>query len=179
MRAQAVRFSVDGDEPRPNDFVPASVSDSREDIWYTLDGANDQLIAATLLKYRYGYGAAHPNESLLSFLWLPAKRRELTAQDVFRPGSGWEEQLIRRSFQEKKREVDPDEGDFRQGAAPVVRDVSTWRLDRARLQINFPKYSVAAGAAGIVAASLPWTQLLPYLVDGFDPAALPEHSGGE
>jgi uncharacterized protein len=175
MRAQAVRFSGNADQTPPHDFVPASVRYSRLDIGYTLDGANEQLIAATLLKYSYGYGAAHPNDFLLTFLWLPAKQRPLAAQDVFRPGSGWEEHMIRSSFQKLKPVADSDEGDFRQGAASVVSDVSTWRLDRDQLEISFPKYSVAAGAAGILAAALPWAELQPYLVEGFDPAVLPEH----
>jgi uncharacterized protein len=178
MRAQTVRFSADELQSPAHDFVPEIVRSARIDITYTLDGANERLIAGALLQERYGYGAAHPNKFLVSFLWLPQKQRSLQAQDVFRPGSGWEELMVRSSYKKLKQSVpveyfDADRESFNEGAAKVVRDVTTWRLDRDGLQINFPKYSIAAGAASILVATIPWTELKADLADGFDPATLP------
>jgi hypothetical protein len=156
-------------------LAPESVSETDVTITCTVVAANDKLIALTLAKNEYGYGAAHPNEESMSFLWLPREQRALKAEDIFRSGSGWAQLLARLSHQQLRtsQEAPSLYPKAAKAAAAVVADPANWSLDPDQLQIDFPEYSVAPRLAGMLSTTFPWTQLKPYLAAGFDPADLP------
>jgi uncharacterized protein YecT (DUF1311 family) len=177
VRAQVVRLSGADMTNPPKDFEAKLVGGIDESVTCTLAAASDKLIAVTLAKGSYGYGAAHPNEFYVSLLWSLEKQRPLEAADIFRPDSGWVEFLVARSYEQLRKSSEADAlyeaGRVRKAAAEAVREPGNWSLDQLQLQIQFPEYSVAPRSSGTLSATFLWTELAPYLADGFDPTVLP------
>jgi len=147
-------------------------------VSWELQGANQQFISLGLVNSRYNYGAAHPYEERRSFNWWVALQRPLKAEDVFRPGSGWETLLADRCYAQlmsADRARDLYDGTTVRKAVPdAVKDIGNWSLDARGLTVELPEYSVAPRAAGFLSVLIPWNQLRSRLTPAFDPAALPE-----
>ena len=100
--------------------------------------------------------------------------RALKAEDVFKPGSGWEAFLGRRCYQQLTTGDHTDDPIERQSVAEAVTQVSTWTLDGRKFKVTFGEYTVPPRSAGLESAELGWDELKPYLASTFDPARLPE-----
>jgi uncharacterized protein len=178
IREQAVRMTFEGGTGRqpPADFEPKSVADSDVTVFYRWTAVNERFISLDLENGTYNYGAPHPNEYTISFHWWVDLGRALRAQDVFRPGSGWEAFLSRRCYE--KLATGEHAQDLYETApeavAEAVTQVSGWTLDARKFEVKFQEYTVAARAAGPVSVELGWEELKSYLARGFDPAHLPQ-----
>jgi len=180
VRAQAARMSANTDDARQpaTNFDPPDVADAEVDISYTLKAANKEFISVDLVGSRYEYGAPHPNEDVISFGWWVERKRALKAEDVFRPGSGWEAFLGQRCYEKlisgERVEALYKKDGVRRAVVDSVKQVSNWTLDAGKFKVDFPEYSVASRAAGSFSAELGWEELKPYLAGGFNPALLPQ-----
>lgn len=181
IRQQVVRMSVEGElgENPPQDFSPQSIANSDVNVDYILHAVNGRFIAIELENSTYGYGAAHPNEYGISFLWLLEKQRRLQATDVFQSGSDWEGFLGKTAYiRIKNSDRAPflyDEAEARKSVMDAVKDPANWIPSASGLEIDFPEYSVAPRAAGDISVQFSWNELKPYLEAGFDPTIFLEH----
>lgn len=149
------------------------------DVSYRFDALNDRLISVNLENGAYNYGAAHPNEYVDSFHWWLELGRALKAEDVFRPGSGWETFLTKRRYEILRSGEHAGDlyAEAREAIAESVTEVTGCKLDARKFEVNFAEYSVAPRAAGPISAELGWDELKPYFANGFNPATLPQPIG--
>jgi uncharacterized protein len=180
IRHQVVQMSVEYNETGKvlQDFSAQSIAGSDVRVDYALKSANDKFISVDLENGTYDYGAAHPNEYTVSFLWLLDRQREVKPDDVFRTDSEWKQFLVKRSLgklqnSEKSGELF-DSAEILGVIEPVVENPKNWNLDSYGFEIDFPEYSVAPRVAGMISATLRWTELQPYLANGFNPNELPK-----
>ena len=99
----------------------------------------------------YSQGAAHGIGGAPVFAWWLHRNRKLAAEDVFKPGSGWEASLAKAALMQLKRNRGADlfqDDSARSGAADGVKDVEAWTLDRDGLTITFGQYSVGPCSSG-------------------------------
>ncbi|HUP03016.1 MAG TPA: DUF3298 domain-containing protein [Bryobacteraceae bacterium] len=178
VRELAARMAQrEGSPPAPDEFDPSLAADSDVNVFYTLRAANSKLISVEVGNERYNYGAAHPWESVTCFNWLLDPRRELSGEDVFQPGSGWEAFLGERAWEKLKasehaKDLYADSTAHEAALRDAAR-VEGWTVTADGLEILFPEYSVAPRLAGMLTVNFAWDELKPYLAAGFDPAALP------
>src|SRR5208282_2422278 len=85
-----------------------------EQIGVGMGFVGPQLVTATLTNFFDGH-CAHPNLNSVEFNWLFEKQRELKAEDVFRAGSGWEQELYRRTDAYLHVKLDQYEGNYQKG----------------------------------------------------------------
>ncbi len=180
VRRQVVSMSSEAIDGRATatEFKASNVADSEMDVSYRLKAANERFISVDLENSTYGYGAAHPNEYTISFEWWMELHRALKADDIFRPGSGWEAFLGQLCY-EKLRSGEHakdlyNDNTARRAVLDSVKQINGWTLTARRFEVDFAEYSVAPRAAGSISVALGWEQLKPYLASGFDPATLPQ-----
>lgn len=142
--------------------------DMDTDVTASLGIVSNQLVTASLENYWYGHGAAHPNETSIEFNWLLQQKRELRPEDVFLPGSNWDQLLQKRCIEEINQQHDPDyEADLPQVVHRIILDPENWQLDAHGLSIVFQTYSVSARADPVMPILIPWHALQPLLQPGF------------
>ncbi|MBU6374229.1 MAG: DUF3298 domain-containing protein [Alphaproteobacteria bacterium] len=132
---------------------------------YKITFASPKLVSVQFLTSDYSLGAAHPNNGMTAVTVLMDEGREITAEDIFKPGSGWELYLTRRSM----RGLTKTFAEF--GAGPPeltdVRDTATkahnWTVTDDGLVVLFPPYSVGPFALGGQEVKIPWKDLQPYV----------------
>jgi hypothetical protein len=73
---------------QPNPLFPQNVS-----ITISLTSAAPDLLQASWEASSFGYDEAHGSTLTGSLLWSLAEARQITAEDIFRPGSRWAEAL--------------------------------------------------------------------------------------
>lgn len=105
-----------------------------------------------------GGGAVSEDINNISY-WVKPTLRRLTAEDVFKPGSGWETFLRDRA----SRDVDPF---FADDVSKDVRDPTTWSFTKEGLLITFNPGEAAAIAAGSIKVTVPWSDLHRFLAPG-------------
>lgn len=132
---------------------------------YKITFASPKLVSVQFVTSDYNLGAAHPNNGMTAVTVLMDEGREITAEDIFKPGSGWELFLTRRSM----RGLTKTFAEF--GAGPPeltdVRDTATkahnWTVTDDGLVVLFPPYSVGPFALGGQDVKIPWKDLQPYV----------------
>ncbi len=111
-------------------------------------------------------GAAQTNTNVKAVNVLMAEGRTLTAADVFKPNSGWEDFITQRAVADIARQF-RDYDNF----SPPVRDVHEtatkphlWLITQQGLTLLFPPLSFG-GSYDMAGAevSIPWADLRPYL----------------
>lgn len=144
------------------------------DVSVTLDAVTPVFVGASFQNLWYGHGAAHPNYTKLQFNWLLSQRRELRAEDVFRPDSGWRKVLYDRAMESLKVQIDPKfpESQWAPGYGEdliqkMVGDPHNWILDTTGLTLYFPQDSISCHACGEFKVELSWKELMPMLRAGF------------
>lgn len=183
MKAQALQFF----HTTARDFYDVKAASMDVNIDYKIDAASDRLISVTLSEsiwVRAVDSAEHYNS--LTFLWLPQKQRMLAASDIFRSGSNWDQLLASRSIQQAldasrnagQPPIEEAEEKAQLGeAVRIVREPHHWRLDPEQLTIVFPLRCPSVCIEGDfmdgVSTHFSWSELKPYLADGFDSASLP------
>jgi hypothetical protein len=168
--------AADGDA-----FQPGPLGGKHEWLSYRVAAANQRLIEVTFTQSIFPYGAAHPATEKVQMNWWLPRGREVRAQDVFRPGSGWRAFLGKVSYQHlvarSRRAKNPvrifPEAESGPAARKAARQTGNWTLLRDGLRVTFPAYSVAAGYYGEPTIFIRWEQLRPYLAKGLHPETLP------
>lgn len=177
VKKKAAEFAVGIDPEDKNATFDAAVDASGTiDSFYILEAADDRFIDVSLANRGYGWGAAHPLTDQTSFLWWLDRNRELTISDVFIPNSGWQDKLTTMAVKNLRSQPDLKDmlhDDIDKTVNETVSDLSTWTPTRDGLTITFGQYAIAAYAAGMPEAHIPWSDLKPYLAPDLQPAALP------
>lgn len=174
IRARVVEMANEDDDRPSRNFNP-NLTDFSIFSAYFLTAVNQRFVGVLLTEE--ADGGAHPSEQSFSFQWWLDRGRALRADDVFRPGSGWETFIAEHCvqlFRADRADDLYDDSEARQGAMRAVQDVQTWRIDSSGFHIDFPQYSVAPRVSGSFSASLKWAELQPYLASAFDPSTLPK-----
>lgn len=171
-----VRKLASQGQAKPGD--PWAKSDWMEgmdnDVSVTLGAVTSVFVGAYLQNLWYGHGAAHPNYAKLQFNWLLPQRRELRAEDVFRPDSDWRKFLYNRAMESLKAQIDPKfpESEWAPGygedrVSEIVGDPHNWILDTTGLTLYFPQDSISCHACGEFKVEFSWKELEPMLQAGF------------
>lgn len=138
---------------------------ANETVDYSIAFAGPEVISVRFVKTIEGLGAANVTNTVNAVTVLMEEGRLLTAEDVFRAGSGWEEFITNRAVQAISREFS-DYPNF-----PPRRDVfetatkpHLWLVTESGLRILFPPLSFGGSHAdGGTEVTIPWTDLRPYL----------------
>ncbi|HRK63842.1 MAG TPA: RsiV family protein [Terricaulis sp.] len=170
-----IRFPrIDGQQTaaiqRFNDIVARqpqrSLSDATNEVVdYQIVFAGPELISVRFISSEDTLGAAHPNNSVNAVTVLMSEGRELTASDVFRADSGWEDFLTRRAVASITRDFadyafNPPERDVRETATKP----HLWLVSDSGLTVLFPPYSFGGPhALGGTEVTIPWAELREYL----------------
>lgn len=170
-----IRFPrIDGQQTpaiqRFNELVAQSPQFRLEDatnevVDYRIAYAGPELISVRFDMANDTLGAAHGNNTSKAVTVLMTEGRALTANDVFRAGTGWERFLTQRAVGEISRQYRED------GFVPPERDVQEsatkphlWLITEQGLTLLFPPYSFGAPyVMGGTEVSIPWADLRPYL----------------
>ncbi len=136
-----------------------------ETVDYNIAFAGPEVISVRFVKTIEGLTAANVTNTVNAVTVLMEEGRLLTAEDVFRAGSGWEEFITNRAVQAISREFS-DYPNF-----PPRRDVyetatkpHLWLVTESGLTILFPPLSFGGSHAdGGTEVTIPWTDLRPYL----------------
>ena len=151
-----------------------SVSDGYAYGFWSLSAANDRLISIDLGISTYGWGAAHPLTGSSSFNWWLREAREVTPDDVFRRGVGWQAQLGMLVLASLRKDPGADvlwkDKELHDGIAGELQQPRSWQLTSVGLTVNYGQYEVGPYAIGMPAATIPWRTLMPLL----NPSLLPE-----
>jgi hypothetical protein len=138
---------------------------TEEQVNYAIAFAGPELISVRFDTFDYTLGAAHPNSGIRAVTVVMTTGQPLTAADVFRAGSGWENYLTRRAMTaltQQFREVSftPPRADVRDAVAKP----HLWLVKQDGLVLLFPPYSfggpIALGGAEV---TVPWSDLRRYL----------------
>jgi len=170
-----IRFPrIDGPQTpeiqRFNELVAQSPQFRLEDatnevVDYVIAFAGPELISVRFDIATDTLGSAHGSNTARSVNVLMSEGRPLSAADVFRAGSGWEDFLTQRAVDDIARQ-------FREDAfVPPERDVREsvtkphlWLITERGLTILFPPYSFGGPyVLGGAEVSVPWTDLRTYL----------------
>jgi hypothetical protein len=136
-----------------------------EIVDYTIAYAGPEVISVRFVKNVECLGAANVTNTTNAVTVLMNEGRLLTAEDVFRAGSGWEDFITNRAVQSISREFS-DYPNF-----PPRRDVyetatkpHLWLVTERGLTILFPPLSFGGSHAdGGTEVIIPWADLRPYL----------------
>jgi hypothetical protein len=115
-------------------------------------------ILSILLDFSVYYaGAAHPGHYAITVVWDADRGRALSAQDLFRATSEWEQALSREAIPILERDLGEmaDRSWIEEGAGPVADNFSRWALVEEGLALFFDPYQVAPYAAGPQAVTIP------------------------
>jgi len=143
------------------------------DVTASLGIVNDQLVTASITNNWFGHGAAHHNFNFVQFNWLPKMRRELRAEDIFRPGSGWDQDLQKHCMQALKKQFEGDletqwaPGDLAKTLHEIVSGPRNWQIDERSLTIVFQPMSISCLACAAEPITISWDDLQPYLQASF------------
>lgn len=136
-----------------------------EIVDYAIAYAGPELISVRFTKAVSGLQTANETTTTFAVTVLMEEERALRVEDVFSPGSGWEDFITGRAVQLIAREF-PDYPNF-----PPRRDVyetatkpHLWLVTERGLTILFPPLSFGGSHAdGGAEVTIPWTDLRPYL----------------
>jgi uncharacterized protein len=144
------------------------------DVSVTLETVTPLFVGASLQNLSYPHGANYPGYAKLQFNWSLPQRRELRAEDVFRPDSDWRKFLYNHAMESLKAQIDPKfpESQWAPGygenrVSEMVGDPHNWILDTTDLTLYFPQDSISCHACGEFKVELSWKELRPMLRAGF------------
>lgn len=135
----------------------------------TFTGTNDvtlldsRIAAFRLTFVQYLSGAAHPTTSYLVFNFDLAGGRFLALSDLFRRGAPYLQLLSDGARQQLAGMAGYDAQLARAGTDSKDDNFMDFSLTPTGLEILFPPYQVAAGAAGSITVRFPYSQLRPLL----------------
>ncbi|MGE0046667.1 MAG: hypothetical protein AB7J28_08800 [Hyphomonadaceae bacterium] len=138
---------------------------TEEQVSYRIAYAGPQLISVRFDTYENTLGSAHPNTGARAVTVVMTTGQPLTAADVFRAGSGWEDFLVQRATQALTRQFrdydfTPSERDVRDS----VTKPHLWLVTERGLVLLFPPLSFSGPRIDEAAeVEVPWADLARYL----------------
>ena len=126
-------------------------------------------ILSTVLDVSVYYaGAAHPGHYVITLVWDADRRRALTTEDLFAPGSAWPEVVSDATLPALAADLGEmaDVDWIAEGAGPDPANFTRWVLVEEGMLVFFDPYQVAPYAAGPQAVAIPYAAL----ADVADPA---------
>lgn len=138
---------------------------TNEIVDYEIVYAGPEVISVRFVTSEDTVGAAHPNNSAKAVTVLMNEGRAVTAADVFRADTQWQDFLTRRAVADITQQF----SDY--GFAPPERDVREtvtkphlWLITERGLIVIFPPYSFGGPhVLGGAEVTIPWAELRPYL----------------
>jgi uncharacterized protein len=176
--AAAIKVEASTEEGKSTTFDAAVDSSGNNYGFYTLRAANSRLVDVDLGISTYGWGAAHPNTGVSSFIWWLDRQRPLVVSDVFRADSSWQQKLVDPIIQ--KLRVEPGEqyiwkGDeLTKAVSTGLADTSSWGITFEGLTITYGQYSVGPYVIGMPTPGFRWNELQPFLNPALAPTTLPK-----
>jgi hypothetical protein len=147
-----------------------------EETDYKIAFASADLVSVRFNYYDYTVGAAGPNTSMKAVTINMRTGQPLTAQDVFKPGSGWEKALADKAMvslarqlveieaiAKRRRPADQiklaEEVIPRSDLSDAVVKPHLWLIAPSGLKILFPQGTFGARALGDFEVDIPWAEL--------------------
>jgi uncharacterized protein YecT (DUF1311 family) len=129
---------------------------------------NPQWISATVEYNWTGHGAFRQNQSTLQLNWMLQEKREMRAEDVFHPNSGWEHAVENRCAQQLAKELGEENlpKNIHKQLREFIADPENWKLEPAGLTIVYQPYYIV-GRIPPDPITVPWHELQPYLQPSF------------
>ncbi len=138
---------------------PGDASD--QFVSFTVMSATPDFINVEMQHLEQCHGGAISEDTNNISYWLKPTLHRLKAEDVFKPGSGWETFLRDRAS--RALNVDPF---FADRVSKDVRDPTAWSFTKEGLLITFDPGEADALESGIVKLTVPWTDLHRFLAPG-------------
>lgn len=138
--------------------VPGSVELLYEILW-----ATQRFVTVVFETFEMGAGAAHPNTSYDATTFDLERGRPIALDDFLVPAPEARVRLAEKIFQLLDHDRLDEETNV-STIAGVIGQSRIWMLDGNGATIRFPRYSVAAYAAGDVEVRLSWNELRPWLL---------------
>lgn len=136
------------------------------DVEVTLGCVGAGIVSTEKVLSEYAHGAAHGvfEREKRSVLLVPTLR-DMTADDVFADGSGWEEKLpaLFRDAYLKGRRSSENQPEVESAVLESAADPASWLLTPAGLQISFGAYEAGCYACNPGPITVPWASLKPML----------------
>jgi hypothetical protein len=129
---------------------------------YTIAFASKDLISVEFTFYESTIGAAHGNGSVQGVTVLMGKGATLTAEDVFKPNSGWENLVTKgamKVLKPKFKEMEISEGPELSAVKDTATKAHNWVITTEGLKVLFSPYSIGPFAMGSMEAVIPWADL--------------------
>jgi len=130
---------------------------------YTVATANNNLISLQINWERMYAGAAHPMHWSTVFNYQVNPIKEITLQQLFKPGSDYLEKLSFISTADLLKTLLPqgatDADWIKKGAKADAKVYGNFTLSSNALTINFDEYDVACYASGPQKVTIPYAQL--------------------
>jgi uncharacterized protein len=140
---------------------------TEESVEYKIVYAGPDLISVRFNTYDMAVGAAHPNNAARAITFNMRTLARLSARDVFRPGSGWENYLTARSAQAINKALKDEDISAPTIAADAVRptaiDPTFWLITEKALVVLFPPDTFAPAVLGGQEVTIPWKDLKRFL----------------
>jgi uncharacterized protein len=149
--------------------VPGSVEaddDTDDDVEVKLGCVGARFISAEKVSSEYAHGTAHGvfDREKRSVLLVPTLR-DMTADDLFAEGSGWEKKLpaLFRDAYLKGRRSNENRPEVETAILESAADPASWLLTAAGMQISLGAYEAGCYACNPGPITVPWTSLKPLL----------------
>ena len=123
--------------------------------------ARPPILSTVLDVSVYHAGAAHPGHYVITLVWDADRRRALTTEDLFAPGSAWPEvvsEAVQPALWSDLGEM-ADTDWIAEGAGPDPANFTRWGLVEEGMLVFFDPYQVAPYAAGPQAVTIPYAAL--------------------
>ncbi len=143
------------------------------DVVLTVDFVNPQLVSTSVSNMWYGHGAAHPNLDFIELNWLLKEDREITADDVFRPHTAWEQLLASQCDEAARAQLgdmyadNPPPGKIPDAMFGIVSNPHSWKIDSDGITVVFGPYEIGCHACTPNPVTISWSALRPFLTPRF------------
>ncbi len=159
-----------GDEAAFNAMARRSLrfgaGDLTEEIgMYRVAYAGADIVSVQFETYDMKLGAASPNRVMEALTVVLKQQRRLRADDVFKPGGGWEAFVARQA--EEKLKAALDAGCDPPESAAKVRQASLrsdyWVVSDTALKVLYPPFALGPESASGCEIDIAWRDAKPYL----------------
>lgn len=147
----------EGEAPPPEGSMGSDLG-----ISYSIALAQDDLVSVKFDVGSYYQGAAHPNSHSSVLNYDLRNGKQLKLADLFKPGAKYLPALSSYCIAELKKQATDKgllEDQIQEGAAPAVKNYSSWTITKRGLGIAFDAYQVGPYAAGPQFVLVPYSAL--------------------
>lgn len=146
-------------------FKPGDATE--EQTRYEIAYAGRDLISVQFFTYDMTLGAAHPNTAAEALNFNLKTGAKLTAQQAFRPGSGWDRYIAERTAKaitaDFRRNGVSDAAIRPADTLKVASNPGNWIITPKALTVIFPPYSINDSPQAGPDVAIPWNDLRRFL----------------